>query len=360
MDKFVRVTFCLALIVFVWYVVADRVTPFTTNARVKAVVTPIVPQVSGMVTEVQAVNAKGVVAGAKLAQIDPRPYELILAKRKAQSAKRKAELEAATQEVGAGSSEVEQAQAELIRSQASLDNIKVQTARWLALEQKRLIPKAKADEARAALRDAQSGVEVAQAEFDSAKQRLGNEGQDNPKIKSALANLAEAELNLTFTQLLAPADGGVVNLLIAPGAQAQPGKTLMTFIDGRDIRVEAYMTENNLGRINVGDKVDLVLDTHPGRVFVGEVESVVSAAFHDSNGADGLPNPQPATTWLRDPQRFPVCIVLPDFRSADASDDVKLFVNGQADVIIYTGDSNVLNILGAAYIRALAYFSYLY
>lgn len=353
MDKFVRVTFALALLFFIWYVVADRVTPFTSNARVKAVVTPIVPQVSGMVTEVQAVNAQGVTAGAMLAQIDPRPYELMLARRQA-------ELETATQEVGAGSSDVQRAQAELVRAQANLENIKIQTARWLTLEQKQLIPKAKADEARAALLDAQSAVEVAGAEFDSAKQRLGSEGQDNPKVKSALVNLAEAELNLTFTQLKAPADGGVVNLSIAPGAQAQQGKPLMTFIDGRDIWVEAYMTENNVGRIKIGDKVDLVLDTHPGRVFVGEVEAVVSAAFHDSNGADGLPNPQPATSWLRDPQRFPVRIILPEFRSADASDDVKLFVNGQADVIIYTGDSSVMNLLAAAYIKVLAYFSYLY
>lgn len=353
MDKFIRIVSCLAVVLFIWYVAADRATPFTANARVKAVVTPIVPRVEGTVIDVQAVNAKAVKAGALLAQIDPRPYELALEKRKA-------ELEAATQDVGASSSEVERAQAQLTRSQANLDSIKVQTARWLELERKKLIPRAKADEARAKLSDAESAVNVARAEFETATNKLGSKGEDNPKVRTALVNLAEAELDLTYTELRAPTDGGVVNLSIAAGAQARPGQQLMTFIDGRDIWIEAYMTENNVGHIKEGDPVDVVLDTHPGRVFSGTVESVVSAAFHDSQGSDGLPNPQTSNSWLRDPQRFPVRIVLPEYRSANADDDIKLFVNGQADVIVYTSDNGVMNLLGALYIKVVSLFSFLY
>lgn len=353
MDRFVKTVACLCIAVFLWYVAADRMTPFTSNARVKAVVTPVIPKVSGTLIDVQAVNSKAVAAGALLAHIDPRPYELVVEKRRA-------ELELATQEVGASSSEVERAQAQLARSQANLENVKVQTTRWLELERKKLIPKAKADEARASLSDAQSAVEVARAEYNSAASRLGKDGRDNPKIRSALANLAEAELALTYTELRAPSDGGVVNLSLAAGAQAQAGQPIMTFIDGRDIWIEAYMTENNVGHIAPGDSVSIVLDTHPGRVFEGQVESIVSAAFHDSLGADGLPNPSTKTKWLREPQRFPVRIVLTNYRSANSDDDVKLFLNGQADVVIYSSDNLIMNALGAAYIRALSLFSFFY
>lgn len=353
MDRFVKIVACLAVVVFLWYVVADRTTPFTSNARVKAVVTPIIPKVSGTIIDVQAVNTEAVQAGALLARIDPRPFELIVERRRA-------ELELATQDVGASSSEVQRAQAQLARAQASLESVKVQTARWLELERKKLIPKAKADEARANLSDAQSAVDVAQAEYNSAASRLGSDGEDNPKVRSALVNLAEAELELTYTELRAPSYGGVVNLSVATGAQAQAGQPVMTFIDGRDIWIEAYMTENNVGKIKPSDTVSVVLDTHPGKVFDGQVESVVSAAFHDNLGPDGLPNPSANSNWLRDPQRFPVRIVLTDYRSGNSEDDVKLFLNGQADVVIYTGDNFIMNTLGAAYIRIMSLFSFLY
>lgn len=353
MDRFVKITACLAIIIFFWYVVADRTTPFTSNARVKAVVTPIIPKVSGTLIDIQAVNTAAVQAGSLLARIDPRPFELIVERRRA-------ELELATQDVGASSSEVERAQAQLARAQASLESVKVQTSRWIELERKRLIPRAQADEARAKLSDAKSAVDVARAEYNSTASRLGSDGKDNPKVRSALVNLAEAELELTYTELRAPSDGGVVNLSVSAGAQAQAGQPIMTFIDGRDIWIEAYMTENNVGRIDAGDAVSVVLDTHPGRVFQGEVESVVSAAFHDVLGADGLPNPTANTNWLREPQRFPVRIVLTNHRSADSEDDVKLFLNGQADVVIFTGDNIIMNALGAAYIRIMSLFSYLY
>ncbi|HDM8160356.1 TPA: HlyD family secretion protein [Vibrio harveyi] len=353
MDRFVKITASLAVVIFLWYVVADRSTPFTSNARVKAVVTPVIPKVSGTLIDIQAVNTEAVQAGSLLARIDPRPFELIVERRRA-------ELELATQDVGASSSEVERAQAQLARAQASLESVKVQTARWLELERKKLIPRAKADEARANLSDAQSAVYIARAEYNSASSRLGSDGEDNPKVRSALVNLAEAELELTYTELRAPSDGGVVNLSVSAGAQAQAGQPIMTFIDGRDIWIEAYMTENNVGRIDTGDSVSVVLDTHPGRVFEGEVESVVSAVFHDNLGADGLPNPSANTNWLREPQRFPVRIVLTNHRSANSDDDVKLFLNGQADVVIYTGDNVIMNALGAAYIRVMSLFSFLY
>ena len=353
MNNIFRIFALLTIAVFIWYVVADRATPFTFNARVKAVVTPIVPRVAGMVVDVPAVDSTGVEAGALLARIDPRPFELMLERRKA-------ELEAATQDVGASSAEVERAQAELVRAQVNLDNTRTQAARWLELQRKQLASRAQADEARTALSDAEGKVTVAAADLERARQNLGSAGLENPRVRSALADLAAAELDLSFTEIRAPSRGGVVNLSIAVGAQAQPGQSLMTFIDARDVWVEAYFTENNIGRIAVGDPVDVVLDTHPGRVLQGQVESIVSAAYLDDRGADGLPNPQDIDKWLRSPQRFPVRIVLPGYETGDESDDVKLFVNGQADVIVYTGENWVMNTLGALYIKTAALFSYLY
>ncbi|MEO1495435.1 MAG: HlyD family secretion protein, partial [Pseudomonadota bacterium] len=299
-----RGAFAATLIVLVWYLFADRVTPFTSNARVKAVVTPITPQVSGPIVDVAIANGQAVNAGALVAKIDPRPYEI--ARDRAQ-----ADLEAATQVVGVSSAEVERAQAQLVRARADLENVQVQTRRVFELERKGLVPVARADEARKGLTDAEAALDLAQADLERAQENLGPKGADNPRTRAALADLARAELNLGYTELRARAYGGVVDLAVSEGAQAVAGQPLMTFVDGRDIWVEAYMTENNIGAISVGAPVEIVLDVAPGRVLEGRVESITTAASDGTGGpTDGLPTPPAPGGWLRAAQRFPVRITM--------------------------------------------------
>ncbi len=208
--------------------------------------------------------------------------------------------------------------------------------------------------------NAKSAVEVAEADLDRAKQNLGAEGQDNAGVRAALANLAETQLDLSYTELRAPALGGVPDLTVAEGTEAQTGQPLMTFIDARNVWVEAYLKENNFGHLKIGDPVKLVLDTHPGRVLEGRIESFTGAASLGNPPRDGLPRPPADSGWLRAPQRFPVRIVLPGYEMGDREDDVTFLLNGQADVIVFTGDQPALNAIGNAYIRILSWLSYAY
>ncbi|MDJ0857983.1 MAG: HlyD family secretion protein [Dinoroseobacter sp.] len=353
MKNLFRATVALALIILVWYLVADRYTPFTSNARVKAVVTPIVPKVSGTIIELPISNSSFVQSGALLARIDPRQFEINLSRAEAN-------LESATQSVGASSAEVERAQAQLVRATSDLENVRLQTARVLVLEEKGLTTRAQADDARNALSDAEANVDVAEADLERARQSLGSEGEDNPRVRAALADLAQAQLDLTYTELLAPALGGVAGLTISEGASAQAGQTLMSFVDARNVWVEAYLTENNFGHLDIGDPVKLVLDTHPGRVLDGQIESMTGAASLGNPPRDGLPRAPTITGWLRDPQRFPVRIILPGYEAGDQEDDVMFLMNGQADVIVLAGDKPVLNAIGNVYIRVLSWLSYAY
>ena len=75
--------------------------------------------------------------------------------------------------------------------------------------------------------------------------------------------LAEAELNLEWTELKAPSDGVISNILIAPGTYASAGRELLTFLDSTEVWIEAYLTENNLGRTQVGSPVELCLTCTP-------------------------------------------------------------------------------------------------
>ncbi|PRY26928.1 biotin/lipoyl-binding protein [Aliiruegeria haliotis] len=130
--------------------VCDRLTPFSNNAPVKAVVTQIVPKVSGEVIEVNAVNGERVQAGAVLARVDPQPYEI--ARDRAQ-----ADLQTALQQIGAGSAQVAAAQARLARATTDLKNTQLQTARVFEMERKGLAA------AEIALSGAKADLERAQA-----------------------------------------------------------------------------------------------------------------------------------------------------------------------------------------------------
>lgn len=347
-------TFGLLFIIVAWYVAADRITPFTSNARVKAVITPITPQVSGTVIEINAENGEIVEAGTVVARIDPRQFQI-------QKHSAEADLERATQDVGADSADVSSAQARVTRAQTDLETERLQAARVFDLEEKGLIAIAKADESRRRLADAEAELEQAQADLDSEKKALGSDGEDNPRIQAALAKLADAELKLSWTELQAPARGVLSDLDIAEGNYARSGQSLMTFVDSTNIWIEAYMTENNLGNIKVGDPVDIVLDMHPGKIWKGEVRSLSPASSDGTTSKPGEPTAIPRSSgWLRDPQRFALRIIMPDYTSGDETDEVRFNMNGQADVIVYTRETFFLNTVGRIYIKLVALLSYAY
>ncbi|WP_068116446.1 HlyD family secretion protein [Tropicimonas marinistellae] len=354
MKAAIRIVLLASVLVFMWYLAADRLTPFTSNARVKAVITPVVPQVSGALVEVPAANGEIVETGAVLARIDPRAYRTDLERARA-------ELDAAVQSIGASSADVEAAQAAASQATADLENVRLQTARVFELERKGLMSSAQGDQARAALADAESGLARAEADLKRAREQLGPAGEDNPAIRRALAAVAQAELELEWTELVAPSAGAVSDLAVAPGAYAKAGTPIMTFVDIEDVWIEAYLTENNLGRIGIGDPVEVTLDIQPGRILQGRVESLSGAVSIGNESKPGSAAAPPRSSgWMRAPQRFPVRIVLPGYEAADPDDDVFFQINGQADIIVYTGENPVLNVLGKGLIRAMAWISYAY
>jgi len=353
MKTTTRLFALLALLLFVWYLFADRITPYTSNARVKAIVIDVVPQVSGYVSALAVTNAQLVEAGDLLARIDQRPF--VLEVEKARSA-----LQSATQAVGASSSQVEVAQASLVQAEINLENVEVQSARIFELDKKGLVAKVKVDNMRADLAAAKSKVAGARADLEKARQQLGEKGADNAQIRTAIAQLGEAELNLEWTELHAPSRGVVVDLSIGEGTFAKAGQSLMNLLSFEEIWVEAYLTENNLARVSVGDPVDIVLDLYPGRIFEGQVSSITNAASIGPDSSGSLPQVPKEQDWLRDAQRFPVRIRMLGYEIGSENVDIRRNLNGQANVMVYTGDHGFLNAFGAAWIRLIGWLSYAY
>jgi multidrug resistance efflux pump len=347
--KITKYALIVVAILFVWYVVADRIAPWTDQARVQAYVIPIVPQVSGRVVAVNVVKDQVVEPGDVLLKINPSDYELAVETAEAA-------LELAGQEIGAGTATVTTAQAGLVVAMTNLEHAQTQSARVYELEKKQVMSKAEGDKARAVVKQARAQVDSARAELEKAKQALGVKGEANPRIRSAIADLKKAQLDLSRTTVLAPSKGGITNLQVEEGYHASTGVPLMTFIEFDNVWIQANMRENNIANIEQGDAVDIVLDVAPGKVFKGRVSSVGFAVDSATSSAiGGLATVESKSGWLRDAQRFPVIITFDD----DSASGLRR-LGGQADVLVYTSNNWIINPLGWLYIRLLSWLSYVY
>lgn len=354
MKKSVLITFSLILLTFVWYLIADRWTPYTSNGVVKAIVTPLVAEVPGTITHLPVDNGTIVHPGDLLAKIDKKTYEI--ARDIAQ-----ADLKQALQDVGAQSASIEAAQAKVSTAEANLENVRIQSARIFRLERVEAVSTAEVDDARTELSEAESALDQARAEMENARQQLGPAGNDNPRVQHTMAQLAKAELDLQRTEIHAPAQGGITNLVVAPGAYVAAGAPLLTFVDVGQVWVEAYLTENNLGNLHVGAPAEIALDIHPGKIFKGRVTSLYAAVSDETDSKPGSLSSAPRKSgWLRSPQRIPVRIMLDGLEVGNPEDNVRFQINGQADVIVYSGDNSLLKLMGKLLIRFNSILSYAY
>jgi hypothetical protein len=132
------------------------------------------------------------------------------------------------------------------------------------------------------------------------------------------------------------------------------GQAALTFIDLSTVWVSAEFKENSLEYMSTADRAELVFDSLPGAVFKAHVESIgwgVSQNSVDPN--TGLPTIKNATGWVRDPQRFPVRLVVDE---PPPRGSVRF--GSQVNVVVYTGRNSVTNALGAVFIRLVSMLTY--
>ena len=341
----------LALVMFIGYLTADRLTPVSSQARIHSLVVPVAAEVSGIVIEVAVANNQQVEAGDVLFRLDDASYRLAVASAEAN-------LQSARQATGASAASVEAAQAGVASAEAALMRAQQDTNRLRRI--KKQDPGAISDRlleaSEASLIVAQQQLEAAKANLEQATQSYGSIGDDNFRIQQAQSALESALLNLERTTVVAPAAGVVTDVRVDKGNFAAPGAPQMTFIATEDVWVQADFTENNLGHVDRGDAVRLAFDVFPGRVFKGNVRATGFGVAVDSAPLGSLPTIQNNRQWLRDAQRFPVVI---DFEMSP--DEMRrLKVGSQVTAIVYASDNWFFNALGSMYIRVGSILSYAY
>ena len=351
--RWTLILLAVALLLLVIHLRADRFTPYTSQARLHALVVPVASEVSGSVVAVSVSSNQEVVAGQELFRIDRDRYELAV-----QTAE--ANLAAARQAVGASAANVEAARASLASAKANLERSSQDYERLKRIveEDPGAVSQRRLDSAEASRKISVTQVAAAEAGLERALQDLGQEGEENSRILQAQAALDQARIDLDSTIITAPADGVVTDVRIDRGNFAAAGAPQMTFIGSETVWVQADFTENNLGHIDPGDEVEILFDAIPGAVFSGKVREIGFGVKIDSAPLGSLPTINNDRQWLRDAQRFPVLVDITAMPAGEARQWLK--IGSQASVIVYTGGHPMLAWLGKLYIRAASILTYAY
>jgi multidrug resistance efflux pump len=350
--KWTLILLGLSAIFLVWYLVSDRITPYTTQARVHAFVVPIAAEISGTVSEVAVVSNQLVKQGDILFRIDKTRYELDVETAEANLEAARQATGASTAAVDAAEAQVEAASAGLVRAQKDADRMmRIRDEDPGAISQRRI------DSALATLDVSVAQLAAAEASLEQARQNLGQTGEDNSRILQAQSMLDQAVVNLQRTDVVAPDDGIVTDVRVDRGNFAQAGAPLMTFLATKDVWIQADFTENNLGNIKRGDPVEIVFDALPGTVVKGTVRTTGFGVNVDSAPLGSLPTIDNDRSWLRDAQRFSVLV---DFELPSAEDRLGIRIGAQASVRVYTSGNWLFNTIGRIRMWIVSKLTYAY
>lgn len=355
-KKGIRWVLLLIVLSLAWYLLADRYTPYTQQARVGAFVIPVAAEVAGRVIRVNVRNNQDVKAGDVLFELDPQPLQIAVDRAKA-------DLESTRRQVGASTAGIASAQASLRAAQANELKARQDNQRLEGLYKQdpgtvsvRLLEVSRANREQAVAQ-----VAAARAEVQRAQEQEGGNTDTNAQLRSAASALAKAELDLANTRIGARSAGLITDLRTDVGQFTAAGSPVMTLIAIHDVWISADLTENNLGRVQPGTAVAIVLDALPGEVLEGRVRSVGYGVSVGQTPPPGtLPSIQNSRDWLRPAQRFPVIIEFTEEAKKRLIDSRAIRAGGQAEVMAFPSEGNPLNPLGRLFVSLMSWLSYAY
>ncbi|MDD5344574.1 MAG: efflux RND transporter periplasmic adaptor subunit [Smithella sp.] len=242
-------------------------------------------QVPGRVAKVNVQEGQSVVKGQIIAELDPEELEARYEQNKAnleRAQKVRKQLETML-EISRKTlpSEVARAKANVQSAQDTLSNAEKNYRRFEELFGKGVITEKERDSmkltyevAQSRLAESESVLKLAQGnltKIDAVKQDIEVAGA---QISAANASLNQASIQLAYTQLKSPMDGIITSRNVEPGETVTSGREVMTVSDLSRVDLKIFVDETEIGRVRPGQKVDVKVDTFPGKTYTGTVSFI--------------------------------------------------------------------------------------
>jgi membrane fusion protein, multidrug efflux system len=274
----------------------------TDNAFIESHVHSVSSRIPAMIKRVAVVDNQFVHKGDLLLELDASDYQ-------ARARTAAASLNMAKNETSGDYAQVESARASIGLATAKLDQANLDLARGEALFAKEVIPKEQLDRLRTAKRIAEMQLKEAQEAEHHARAVVGMSvaGSNDARVAQKQGELDTAALNLSYTRIVAPSDGFITKKSAEPGNYLQPGQSVMALVALDDAWVTANYKEGQLTDVRKGQKVEFTVDSYPGRIFKGSVESIMAG----TGSAFSMLPPENATgNYVKVIQRIPVRIAI--------------------------------------------------
>jgi membrane fusion protein, multidrug efflux system len=294
-----------------YYWTVGRYLVSTDDAYVDVHSAMISPKVSGYISDVPVNDNQPVKAGQVIARIDPRDYQTALDQARANVAAAQAVIETLTQQIEQQRLVVEQARQQVASDQAVLVYSQQDFQRYTDLAHTGYGTVQRAQQAQADIVQKQAKLDSDKAGIASAEKQIAvlqaQLAQARATLAQQQANEHQAELNLSYTTITAPFDGTVGVRTLQIGQYVQPGTQLMAVVPLHAVYITANYMETQLTHVLPGQPVTITVDTFPGTIVHGHVESMAPA----SGQQFALLPPDNATgNFTKIVQRIPVKIAL--------------------------------------------------
>ena len=293
----------------------------TDDAYVKADNTTVAPKVSGYLHEVLVGDNERVTAGQVLARIDQRDFRVSLEQARADVAAARAAIASKQAQLGVQQAVIDAAKATVDVDQAAANFAAQEDKRYTDLAATGYGSVQNAQQAQSRIAGAKAAISRDTANLASALKQVdllkAEIVQANAALARAEAVRDQAQLNLDYTSIIAPIDGVVGNRTLRTGQFVQAGTQLMSLVPVTGAYVVANFKETQLTDVREGQAVDIAVDTFPGQIVHGHVDSIAPASGQEF----ALLPPDNATgNFTKVVQRIPVKIAL----NADNSSVIEL------------------------------------
>jgi membrane fusion protein, multidrug efflux system len=299
----------------------------TDDAQLDGNINPILPRVSGYVTEVHVADNQQVKPGDLLVKIDPSDLQAKLDQEQASLLNSEAAVAVAQAAVAnaralasGSTAKVASNQADVVAAKSRASQAAADLSRYKSLVAKEEISQQQYDAAKAAAESASANADAARATTESARATVQSSAAQveaaTRQVAAAQAQVAQhraaleaARLQLSYVVLKAPVAGIVSKKNVEVGQFVQAGQPLLAIVQGSETWVSANFKETQLAKMRPGQTAEIEVDAYPGVTFKGKVESLAAA----TGARFSLLPPDNATgNFTKVVQRIPVKIVFTD------------------------------------------------
>ncbi|HEX5397905.1 MAG TPA: HlyD family secretion protein [Verrucomicrobiae bacterium] len=296
----------LAVVIYYIHFVAPYES--TDDAFIDGYDTIVSSRVPGQVERLMVKDNQRVRKGDVLVELDPRDYETSLANAKANLATAQSQSDEAQAQVKVSEAKVAQSQAAVTAADAENQRAADDLKRYQSVESNAVSQtafdqtQAQARSAKAALESAHSQVKAAQAQETLSEAAVETAAA---AVQQTQAKVRQAELNLSYTKIIAPVDARVTARSVDVGNYVQPGQALLALVP-TNVWVTANFKETQLTSMRPGDPVEIHVDAYPNQDFKARVDSLQAGT-----GArfSLLPPENAVGNYVKVVQRVPVKIV---------------------------------------------------